>query len=215
MTIAGMLTSPLDRPGDPVMVKSTVRAEFGCRYTLTYRWSPDPVLPWLMLNPAEAGTTREFDMTARRVCRFSYRWGFGGALLLNGAPKITAKPSELREWLRWDERQYWGARDQLFENWRIVADELSRFDACMIAWGSSLAGLYDFDIMVEELFDTINNPEGSRDKLIRTFCLGLSSGGYPLHPMARGKHRVPDDRRPILAPWAKGSIVGLGERVPA
>jgi len=219
VSIASLLTSPLERSGDPVMVASSVRAELGYRFTLTYRWNPDPVLPWIMLNPAEAGTTREFDMTARRVCRFSYRWGFGGALLLNVVPKITAKPRELIEWLKWDERSDWSARDALFENWSIVAKELADRDAAMIAWGASLStvGLngYEFDVMVEHMFDAINDPEGPRDKLLRTFCLGLSGSGYPLHPMARGKHRVPDDRRPVIAPWAHGSISGLGERVPA
>lgn len=209
-----MLTSPLDRPGDPVMVKSSVQASNGCRFTLRYTWDDaEPVLPWIMLNPAEAGTTREFDMTARRVIRFSHRWGFGGSLLLNVIPKITAKPAELRDWLRWDERQDWGARDDLFENWRTVAAAVANCDAAMIAWGASLAGNYDFDVMVEHMFDEINDPEGPRTDLLKAFCLGLSGGGYPLHPMARGKHRVPDDRRPILAPWTKGTIVGLGEKV--
>src|SRR3546814_7562451 len=27
-------------------------------------------------------------------------------------------------------------------------------------------------------------------------CLGLTQAGFPIHPMARGKHRVPDDITP-------------------
>src|SRR3546814_343950 len=33
----------------------------------------------------------------------------------------------------------------------------------------------------------------------RAYCLGASSSGAPLHPMARGRHRVPDDALP--QPW--------------
>jgi protein gp37 len=29
-------------------------------------------------------------------------------------------------------------------------------------------------------------------------CLGETASGAPIHPMARGKHRVPDDRQPLL-----------------
>src|SRR3546814_16042107 len=33
----------------------------------------------------------------------------------------------------------------------------------------------------------------------RAYCLGASSSGAPPHPMARGRHRVPDDALP--QPW--------------
>jgi hypothetical protein len=32
-------------------------------------------------------------------------------------------------------------------------------------------------------------------------CLGTTLDGSPLHPMARGRMRVPDDRQPM--PWSK------------
>lgn len=213
VSVLSRLLSPLARDGDPDLdrVKTVVHALGDCRFALRYVWDiHGPELPWLMLNPSLAGTTQRFDPTARRVIRFSYRWGFGSALLLNIVPKITAKPTELREWLRWDERADWGARDDLFKNWKRLQQELAH-DAAMVAWGSSLDRSYDFDLMLEGAFDTINDPEGPRTALLRTFCLGHTSSGHPLHPMARGKYRVPDGTRPILYPKHHGCIVGLGE----
>lgn len=217
MSTAALLLSPLCRPGDPIMVRSSVQASGGCRWTLRYTWDDAlPVLPWLMLNPAEAGTGRAYDLTARRVIRFSHRWGFGGALLLNVVPCITADPREARVWLeKAIEGGAWDQRDHLWANWRILQRQLAPFDACLVAWGCSLrAGgtmaSYTFDDLLEEVFDTINAPDGTRTRILETWCLGTSASGDPLHPMARGRSRVPDDRAPV--PWTgrPGTIVGLG-----
>lgn len=218
MSTLTYLRAPLARSGDTPMPKSLVRAEgLDYRFALTYLWDFDaPILPWIMLNPAYAGTRLVSDRTADRVKRFSYRWGFGGTLLLNVVPRITPQPDELRDWLKWDERQDWYARDQLWRNWRILQSELAVHDAAMVAWGASFTAwssleAYAFDLMLEQAFDTINDPEGPRDKLLELFCLGTTAGGRPLHPMARGRCRVPDTAVPVPFPDQPGSIVGLGD----
>lgn len=217
MSNFALLQGPLARAGDPLMPTSSVRADgTDYRFALTYLWDADaPILPWIMLNPAYAGTRSTFDMTARRVIRFSWRWGFGGALLLNIAPVIAPNTEDLRDWLNWAERQDWEARDQLWRNWRILQEELTVHDAAMVAWGASCTAwstmeAFAFDVMLEQAFDTINDPEGPRTELLQLYCLGTTAGGRPLHPMARGRHRVPDDARPIPFPHQPGTIVGLG-----
>jgi len=35
----------------------------------------------------------------------------------------------------------------------------------------------------------------------RLYCIGVNSAGQPLHPMARGRMRVPDNAKPIL--WVR------------
>lgn len=218
MTALALLQSPLAREGHPDKITSRVNAAGGYRLTLSYAWERDrPFLPWIMQNPAEAGTKREFDMTAHRVIRWSYRWGFGGCLLLNLIPYVAPRLADVRQWLRWDERQDWHARDMLHENWRRLRDELEPYDAAMVAWGASLANAggqldaYEFDVMVEQAFDSINDPDGERTAVLKTFCLGTTGGGHPLHPMARGRHRVPDAIAPRPFTGSLGSIVGLGE----
>lgn len=32
----------------------------------------------------------------------------------------------------------------------------------------------------------------------RLYCLGTTKDGQPIHPLARGKWRVPDDQQPIV-----------------
>ncbi len=220
MSNLARLLAPQARPGDPPMPAMVVQAEGEAyRFKLLYIWKPGaPILPWIMLNPAYAGTRTRFDQTARRVIRFSHRWGFGGALLLNIVPRITPQPGDLRDWLKWDERQDWHARDQLWRNWNVLRDELATHDAAMVAWGASFEAwtrleAYAFDVMLEQAFDTINDPDGPRAKVLRLFCLGTTGFGRPIHPMARGRHRVADDARPILFTRRPGTIVSLGEPV--
>lgn len=219
MTILSRLVASQERAGDPPPPAIVVRANNGCRFALTYVWDPGaPILPWLMLNPAYAGTKSAFDLTARRVIRFSWRWGFGGALLLNLVPVITPDTDALRDWLRWPEREDWEARDQLFYNWDVLREMLALHDAAIAAWGAvpdawSTMERYAFDVICERALDTINDPNGPRTHVLKLFCLGTTIGGRPLHPMARGRYRVPDHARPVLLSRPPGSIRGLGEPV--
>lgn len=216
-TTLSRLLPPDSRDGDPEKIEAQVRASGCCRFSLSYSWDPLlPVLPWLLLNPSLAGTKSRFDPTTRRVIRFSYRWGFGGCLLLNIIPYISSRPAEMFKWVKWEDRGDWAARDAMFTNWRTLQAELADHDAVMVAWGSAFGSRpepdrYEFDVMVEAAFDTINEPDGPRKSILRTFCLGMTASGYPLHPMARGKHRVPDTALPQISPQQFGSIVGLGE----
>lgn len=217
MTTLARLLAPLARAGDPPLPDTTIVRRLGgdCRLALTYRWSrSEPILPWIMLNPAYAGTRTAFDLTARRVMRFSWRWGFGGAVLLNLVPFIAPRTADLRNWLRWHERDDWAARDQLWANHDALRDELTPHDAAMAAWGTtwnawSTAEAYACDLLLEQAFDAINATDGPRTALLRTFCLGMTAGRRPLHPMARGRCRAPDATQPIPFPHHPGTIVGL------
>ena len=98
----------------------------------------------------------------------------------------------------------------------MLRDELAVHDAAMVAWGCSHLSwphleAYSLDLCLEHAFDAINDPEGPRTAVLRTFCLGRTLSGHPLHPMARGRHRVPDHARPIPFPDPPGTICNLGE----
>jgi hypothetical protein len=85
----------------------------------------------------------------------------------------------------------------------------------MAAWGSPASVLGD-DAFVGPrcLFDRINNPEGPRERVLKLFCLGFTNAGDPIHPMARGRHRIPDDAKPIPFERQPGRIVGLTKDPP-
>lgn len=157
-------------------------------------------LPWLMLNPSDADHLRE-DPTLRRVMLFSWCWGFAGCLLLNVYPYRTPSPAALaRIVVGWDERGAWDVRDTIWENHSRVKAELKPYDAVMVAWGSQSGRLgQETDAWANNLFEEIDN---ERDEPIRRWCLGRTKSGDPIHPMARGRSRVPDGVLPQR--WLSG-----------
>lgn len=52
------------------------------RYRLLRQWSAGAYVLWIMLNPSTADAYQD-DRTVGRVCEFSRRWGYGGALIGN------------------------------------------------------------------------------------------------------------------------------------
>ena len=229
MSTAALLAAPRCRPNRPLQLEVSGSANVSA--CGTYRWSlqrswhggapgTGTILPWIMLNPSTADATVD-DPTLKRIIAFSWRWGFDGLLVVNLFPYRSSKPTELREWLRWDERQDWHARDQFLSGQRRAAARLDGFDAAMTAWGSPSGRLYhNTKFAADQLVDTINDPVGERIRpprraALRLFCLGETGAGDPTHPMARGRHRVPDDAVPVPVRRYPGSIVGLGGEVAA
>ena len=63
------------------------------RYRLTRQWhAGEPALcAWVMLNPSKADAA-ENDLTIAKVCGFSQRWGFGGAIVVNMFALVSTNP---------------------------------------------------------------------------------------------------------------------------
>ena len=162
------------------------------RYELGRSWDlTKPVLVVCMFNPSTADAERD-DPTVKTLIHFATLWGYGGLRIVNLFAFRTSKPAELL------------ACDARFgpENGRYVAEAMDyaakNGGRLLVAWGNGgeLDGRGDwFCLRAGHVYK------------LDLICLGLSRGSRwvgdihhqnPKHPMARGKHRIPRDQKPIM-----------------
>lgn len=83
-------------------------------------------------------------------------------------------------------------RDALYyANMDVVVREAKAAALVVACWG---AGTWD-EYFVEHVLEEI---QSGHEPWPDIHCLGRSADSSPLHPMARGRHRVPDDAHPQL-----------------
>lgn len=162
------------------------------RWTLERTWDTRPALLVVLFNPSKADDSVD-DQTITLLCHIAAHNGFGGIVVVNGIPLRSSKPGPAVEMTRWDVVGEWSDRDRLQDNLAVIQREAERAGAVLLAWGA-LANQCPawFDRVQEAIREVL--PAASE-----LYCLGKTAGGYPKHPMARGKHKVPKDA-PLL-PW--------------
>jgi hypothetical protein len=144
-----------------------------------------------MLNPSTADH-RQDDPTIRRVVHFTRVWGFDGLTVVNLYPYRSPHPWECRRWANWQNNgPDWSAREALQKNTTIVAVHGQRAAMVVAAWGATAWDLDWVDTIVQEI-------TGGAEPWPEIYCLGTMDSGAPKHPLARAKHRVPDDQKPVL-----------------
>jgi hypothetical protein len=169
------------------MIRSAAISPCGqYRWWLKREWGDGPAIAWIMLNPARADEQRD-DPTIRRVIHFSRSWGFGTAMVVNLYPFRSTIPAECRGW---SASRPTTLRTHMRENDRAIAEIVRDTGAIVAAWGAVAWAQERAKRLVAELAQVGAPP---------LQCLGTTLDGSPLHPMARGRKRVPDDRLP--APW--------------
>lgn len=182
--LAGAPVGVRKMPAEPIVRTAEVDGPY--RWTLRRAWGAGPTILWCGLNPSTADGTKD-DPTMLREIRFSYRWGFGSLVKVNVFPYRTSSQVELRKWLAS------GNVDILLANALRVADEIRKVDVCVAAWGNGVdpIWLYEFEegIAAAGIFD------------VSWKCLGTTASGAPIHTLARGRSRVPDDA--ILKEWKR------------
>ena len=153
------------------------------RYELRRVW--DPALTLLvvcMLNPSTADAEVD-DPTIKRLIKFGASWGYGGILVVNLYSFRAAKPADL-----------WAAEG------RIGVDNEKHVHAAMnyaAENGGRLLAAWGADDRARYFWFT----ERALNLDIELIALGTASDGSPKHPMARGRHRVPDSQQPVV--WRK------------
>ncbi|MER2267176.1 DUF1643 domain-containing protein [Methylobacterium oxalidis] len=167
------------------------------RLTLTRTWSAEVGhVCFIGLNPSTAGH-RIDDPTVRRWIHFARAWGYGGFTAVNLYPFRSPSPAACRAWSRWQENGpdcY--VRDVIQENLGIVVGEAKAAALVVPCWG---AGAWDPE-WVDHVLEEVQTGEAPWPDL---HCFAVSQGGHPVHPMARGRNRIPDHAKPVL--WRAGT----------
>ena len=186
------LTSPAVIHGDALFSENRK-----LRYRLRRWWTEKPIrfVTWLMQNPSHAKEVKN-DLTVGRVIKFSRSWGYDGLVVVNTSPFISSTPKENWEWMRWDERgPDWYARDQLQANLEHIERAGRESALRMVAHGAEPKRREEG--WLEQCLEAYQQPSevGGDENL---YCLGVSESGEPVHPLARGKHRISDETKPQL-----------------
>jgi hypothetical protein len=163
------------------------------RSVLRRWWDDRPRLLVVMFNPSDANAAVD-DPTASLVTHIAAHHGYGGFSVVNGIPLVSSDPAAAAHMVNtWDSRQAWEERDALQLNLGTVRAEVRSHRDILLAWGALASRCPGwFDHVLEQVREEVTPGQ-------RLLCLGITAAGYPKHPMARGKHKVP--RNAPLLSW--------------
>ncbi len=168
-----------DLPGYPAAWSGTGPDDSHYRYVLwwlTGQGDPARYMVAIGCNPSTATETKT-DPTVARWIRWARLWGFGAVAVLNRFAFRTPHPSVMR-----------AAVDPVGpENPDWIVQVGRRASFALASWGNIGAG-------DDDAFAAAWTAAGCPP----LHCLGITGSGAPIHPLARGKNRVPDDVVPTL-----------------
>lgn len=179
------MTPETDLLGDPLIKRSAIFNGPDIRRVLTREW--DMRLPRALVigcNPSVAGVDRE-DPTSKWWNRWFMHYGFGAYDAMNLWAKVSSDPSQCRKWADWENNgPDWHARDEIFyHNLSDLVATAKKADQVFVCWGN-IAWDYDW---IEHVVEEIQTGDAPWPHL---WCWGKTKNGAPMHPMARGKHRI-------------------------
>lgn len=158
---------------------------------------------WLMLNPSHAGLKKN-DPTMHRVIHFTKSWGYDGCIVANAYPFISSDPREMWKWADWENNgPDWSARDDMQANLADI-ERIGRMSCLRVAAFGAQPAEHDEPWLwqcLEAFGQPFDYPDAKWSYIEELHCLGVNKSGQPLHPLARGKMRVPDNALPL--PWRR------------
>ncbi len=154
------------------------------RWTLTREWRRETGSAlFVMLNPSTADAEKD-DPTIRNIIDRAYNWGFGKLVVVNLFPIRSSSPDAAFAWM-----QTVGSNADAEGNERIIRDEARKAGIVICAWG----GTHWAQAKGQRMWSMLRSLD------VETFCIGRTKNGYPKHPLARGRHRVPVNTH--YQPW--------------
>lgn len=145
------------------------------RYTLEREWMTGRgTCLFVMLNPSTADARKD-DPTIGRCIKFAQRWGFQKLTVGNLYAFRATDPKQMLATVN--------RTGPMNDPWLgLLAREA---DQIICAWGANAE-----PARAAEVVATL-----SAHRPVE--CLGTTADGSPKHPLARGRHRIPDDFEPI------------------
>ena len=136
------------------------------RYDLWRMWSTKPLLLVVMLNPSTADADRD-DPTITRCRNRAQNLGYGGLVVCNLFAYRSPYPAALYRFHVGGGDAVGPGNREALETWAAAAS------AAWVAWGNhKLVALRERSIL-DLLYES----------KLTVSCLGLTNGGYPLHPL--------------------------------
>lgn len=161
------------------------------RWTLTREWGDGPGVCYIGHNPSTAGHEID-DPTSLAWVHFAKLNGFTQYTAVNLYPYRTPDVRECHRWAQWDKNgPDWWARDRIQDNMEVISREAKRAAMVVACWGALCRDSFHVDAVIEEI-------QSGVDPYPHLYCLGTTLAGDPVHPMARGRHRIPRDRTFML-----------------
>lgn len=155
------------------------------RYVLTRRWDDRDAgyCMFCMMNPSGADE-KASDQTVSKCCRMAKRWGFSGIHVTNVCAYRATENKRLLS-----------VADPVGpENIAIILETAKASDQIVIAHGNLPGKLQKYaDAAVDALLKAGHD----------LYVLGLSDNEVPVHPLARGKHFIPEETEPRI--WRYGA----------
>lgn len=172
------------------------------RWTLNRTWSSEGGhVCFIGLNPSTADHRKD-DPTVCRWMHFARSWGYGGFTAVNLYPFRHSSPAHCRSWSRWqDSGPDFYVRDRLWANERVIVEEAKRAALVVACWGG---GTWDPEY-VEHVLEQVETGEAPWPTI---HCFGRTKDGSPIHPMARGRARIPNHAQPQV--WRENHSAEAG-----
>lgn len=143
---------------------------------------PYDVTVFLMCNPSDADAFKN-DPTVGECVKFTGRWRSDILWVVNLWALRSPYPADLR-------KRAVGFRGDDEVNDRAIVLACGIASRVVAAWGRN--GQLDYRAAaVSRMLDICG---------VKLHHLGTTQDGYPKHPLARGKHRIPADQE--LQPWS-------------
>jgi hypothetical protein len=143
-------------------------------------WSDEPRALVCMRNPSKAGADRNDPTVCRLRALLQGRPGIGGFTVVNADDRIATDPRDLEVWLAaQDVASLKVGRQANLDRIRSLA---AAAPVRIVAWGNLLAPGLHADRVIAALSLHGTHP---------LHAFALTGDGAPIHPLARGRSRVP------------------------